>query len=61
MKFGLYTMCYYDNDAPEPEGTVLYDKLPPDVGTKIKLCDGEVWVVTEFTEHDSTVHVKRNP
>ena len=32
MKFGLYTICEFDDDAPEAEGTVIYDELPPKIG-----------------------------
>lgn len=58
MKFGLYTICEFANDAPEPEGTVIYDELPPKIGTEVVLSCGKTWIVTRFTEYNSTVYVK---
>ncbi len=58
MKFGLYTVCEFGDYAPEPEGTVIYDKLPPDIGTEVVLSDGKVWVVVRFEEYNSTVYVQ---
>ena len=59
MKFGLYTICQYENDAPEPEGVVIYDKLPPDIGTEVVLSCGKVWVVSSVDREYSKVYVKR--
>lgn len=58
MKFGLYTICEFDDCAPEPEGTVIYDELPPKIGTEVVLSDKKVWIVTKFEEYNSTVCVK---
>ena len=58
MLFGLYTMCEFNGEAPEPEGTVLYNELPPKIGTEVVLSDKKVWIVTEFQEYNSTVYVK---
>ena len=58
MKFGLYTICEFDDYAPEPEGTVIYDELPPKIGTEVVLSDKKVWIVTSFDEQYSTVYVK---
>lgn len=58
MKFGLYTICEFDNEAPEPEGIVLYNKMMPDIGTEVTLSDGNVWVVTCFNESIAQVYVK---
>lgn len=58
MKFGLYTICEFDDDAPEPEGTVIYDELPPKIGTEVILSDKKVWIVTNFEEYNLTVYVK---
>ena len=58
MKFGLYTICEFSDDAPEPEGTVIYDELPPKIGTEIELSDKKIWIVTRFEEYNSTVYVK---
>jgi len=58
MKFGLYTICELDDEAPEPEGTIFYDELPPKIGTEVVLSDNKVWIVTQFREYNSTVYVK---
>ena len=58
MRFGLYTVCELDDEAPEPEGTVFYDELPPKIGTEIVLSDKKIWIVTKFEEYNSTVYVK---
>lgn len=57
MQFGLYTICEGDF-APEPEGTVIYDELPPKIGTEVLLSDKKIWIVTRFEEYNSTVYVK---
>ncbi len=58
MKFGLYTICEFGDFAPEPEGTVIYDELPPKIGTEVVLSDKKIWIVTRFEEYNSTVYVK---
>lgn len=59
MKFGLYTICEFGDSAPEPEGTVIYDELPPKVGTEVILSDKETWVVVRYEKYNSTVYVKK--
>ena len=59
MKFGLYTICEFDDDAPEPEGIVIYDELPPKIGTEVVLCDKKIWIVTRYEEYNSTVYVSQ--
>lgn len=59
MIFGLYTICEFGgNDAPEPEGTVIYNELPPKIGTEVVLSDKKTWIVTRFEKYNSTVYVK---
>ncbi len=58
MKFGLWTVCEYDNDAPEPEGLVLYDTLP-EPGTVVTLSDKKEWVVKRFDKAFAVVYVER--
>lgn len=60
MIFGLYTICEFNNgiDAPEPEGTVIYNELPPKIGAEVVLSGGKTWIVTRFEEYNSTVYVK---
>ena len=57
MKFGLYTICEFGDFAPEPEGTVIYDELPPKIDTEVILSDKKPWIVTRFEEYNSTVYV----
>lgn len=48
IKIGLGVMCEYDDDAPEPEGTVIFDCFPK-IGDEVILpSDGKVWVVTSI-------------
>jgi hypothetical protein len=59
IKFGLYTICRYDDGFEEPEGTVIYDELPPKIGTEVVLCDKRTWIVTEIDKEYSKVYVAR--
>lgn len=53
VKIGLGVMCEFDDEAPEPEGTVIFNKWPK-VGDEIVLpSDGKVWIITKIKEHDS--------
>ena len=53
MKIGLGVMCEYEDCAPEPEGTVVFDSWPK-VGDEVVLpSDGLTWVITEIQEHSS--------
>ncbi len=52
-KVGLGVMCEYDDDAPEPEGTVFFNSWPK-VGDEVVLpSDGKTWFITRIREHDS--------
>ena len=63
MRIGLGVMCEYENDAPEPEGTVIFDGWPK-VGDEVVLpSDGKTWVITGFSEHGAypvIVKMKQN-
>lgn len=52
MIYGIYVICHYENDAPEPEGVVLFDR-PPKIGDRKILCDGKTWEVFEVNENGS--------
>ncbi len=53
VKIGLGVMCEYENDAPEPEGTVIFDGWPR-VGDEVILpSDGKVWVITRIRKYGS--------
>ncbi len=51
MNILLNVMCEFDDEAPEPEGTVLF-RGTPKVGDEVKLSDGLIWVVTRVSEED---------
>ncbi len=52
VKIGLGVMCEYENNAPEPEGTVIFNGWPK-VGDEVILpSDGKVWVITRIREYD---------
>ncbi len=51
IKIGLGVMCEYDDDAPEPEGTVIFDSFPK-IGDEVMLpSDGKVWIVTRIDDN----------
>lgn len=53
MKFGLGVMCEYPDDAPEPEGTVIFNGMPK-VGDKVVLpSDNKTWTVIRIDEYGS--------
>lgn len=53
VRIGLGVMCEYDNDAPEPEGTVIFNDWPK-VGDEVVLpSDGKVWIITRIEERDT--------
>lgn len=55
MKFGLGIMCVFEDEAPEAEGTVIFDGCPK-VGDTAVLSDGHVWEVVSFDERDTDLY-----
>ncbi|KKL64488.1 hypothetical protein LCGC14_2164540 [marine sediment metagenome] len=60
MKFGFGVMCEYPDDAPEAEGTVLFDGMPK-VGDEVTLpSNGKVWIIVRINNYGSyPIIVKR--
>ncbi len=61
MKFGIGVMCCFDDEAPEPEGTVLFEGWPK-VDDEVVLCDGNIWIIIEIDDENGSsypVKVKR--
>ena len=48
IRFGFTVVCQYDDGFREEEGLVFFDKCPPDIGTKVQLCDKKEWTVVEI-------------
>ena len=50
VSYGIYVICWFgEDDAPEPEGTVIFDHYPK-IGDQKILSDGHVYEV--FRVHE---------
>lgn len=52
MSYGLYVICDLEDEAPEPEGMVIFNTLHPPIGTEVVLSDKKTWIVTEDNIED---------
>lgn len=52
---GYWVICTFPDQAPEPEGTVIFF-TDPEPGEGTILCDGRIWQITR--EYDGKLYVK---